>query len=168
MDPLKVAAGTRQIQDSPFILSVLVVRNDSLILEYYAPGLVSENDFPIQEISASILSALVGQAIDRGIVRSAQEKVLPYFPDFDTSQLDPRKRQWTVEQMLTMRTGIDWNGAADNLKYFNSGNNWLRTALGLPLRYAPGDSFNYTTPNANILAALLTRAYGMSLYRFAE
>ena len=168
MDPLTIATGLRQIQDSPFILSVLIVRNDSLVLEYYAPGLVPENDFPSREISASILSALLGQAIDRGIIRSVQEKVLPYFQDFDTTQQDPRKQQWTIEHMITMRSGMDWNDAQDYLKYFTSGNNWLRTALGLPLRYSPGATFNYTTPNANIVAGLLARAEGISMFRFAQ
>jgi CubicO group peptidase (beta-lactamase class C family) len=168
LDPARISAGLQQIQANPFILSVLIVRNDSLVAEYYASGIVDENDFQVSGISASITSALVGIAIDKGIIRSAQERVLNYFPGFDTTRLDPRKREWTIEHLLAMRSGIDWNEDEDHSKEFNSQSNWLSTALRLPLKSSPGDAFVYTTPNANLLSGILARASGSSTNRFAE
>jgi len=123
LDPARISAGLQQIQANPFILSVLIVRNDSLVAEYYASGIVNENDFQVSGVSASITSALVGIAIDRGIIRSVQERVLNYFPGFDTTHLDPRKQEWTIEHLLAMRSGIDWNENADHSKDFNSQSN---------------------------------------------
>lgn len=168
MDSIKVSAGLQQIRNNPFIYSFLVVRNDSLVLDYYTTGYTEENDFEIYSASKSFTSALVGIAIDKGIIRSVQEKVLKFFPDYDTTKIDPRKRDWTLEHFLTMRSGIDWNESDDHSTLFNSGANWLFTALGLPLKYAPGEKFIYTTPNANVLSGIITRAAGMSTYKFAE
>jgi len=168
LDPARISAGLQQIQANPFILSVLIVRNDSLVAEYYARGIVDENDFQVSGVSASITSALVGIAIDRGSIRSVQERVLNYFPGFDTTDLDLRKREWTIEHLLAMRSGINWNERDDHSKDFNSQSNWLSTALRLPLKSSPGDAFVYTTPNANLLSGILARVSGSTTNRFAE
>jgi len=107
LDPARISTGLQQIQANPFILSVLIVRNDSLVAEYYASGIVDENDFQVSGMSASITSAVVGIAIDMGNIRSVQERVLNYIPGFDTTNLDLRKREWTIEHLLAMRSGID-------------------------------------------------------------
>jgi len=168
MDSIRTLAGLQQIQKAPFLLSFLVIKNDLLVFEYYAPGIVPENDFNVHGISASVTSALVGIALDRRLLQSVDELILKFFPSFDTTRINPRKRTWTVEHLLTMRSGMEWNEYENHSTLFNSGTNWINTALGLPLASAPGDSFVFTSPNANILAAMIARVSGMSAYRFAE
>lgn len=168
MDSLRTSAGLQQIQSTPFLLGLLVIKNDFLVLEYYAPGIVPENDFNVLGISASITSALVGIAIDRRLLQSVSEPVLRFFPSFDTTRIDARKRAWTLEHFLTMRSGMEWNEYENHSTLFNSGTNWINTALGLPLASTPGTTFTYTTPNANILAAIIARVSGSSAYNFAE
>ena len=167
MDTVRVAAALREVQSNPFILSFLVVRNDSLVIEYYN-GLQKENDFDIHSASKSFISALVGIAIDRGILGSTQDKILSYFPELDTTGIDPRKREWTLEQFLTMRSGIDWVETDDHSSLFTDNVNWLTTALELPLKYSPGERFVYTSPNVNVLSGIIARASGMSTYEYAE
>jgi CubicO group peptidase (beta-lactamase class C family) len=166
-DSARVSAGVQEIAKNSFIFSFLVVKNDSLVLEYYN-GFLKNNDFEIHSATKSVTSTLIGIAIDRGLIRSVQEKVLSFFPDLDTAGLDPRKRDWTIEQFLTMRSGFDWDETADHTSLFTSSVNWLHTALKLPLRYAPGERFLYATPNSNVLSGILTRSSGMSTYEFAE
>jgi len=168
MDSAQVLAGLQQIRNNAYLTSVLVIKNDFLVFEYYAPGIVKDNDFNIQSVSGSFASALVGIAIERGLVRSVNEPILKFFPLFDTTRMDPRKRAWTLEHLLTMRSGMEWNESDDHSVLFNSATNWLNTALGLPLKTVPGDTFVFATPNANILSALLTRVSGTTTYRFAE
>jgi CubicO group peptidase (beta-lactamase class C family) len=168
MDTVRVAAGLQQIKINSFIYSFLVVKNDSLVVEYYVGNYQKDNDFEIFSASKSFTSALVGIAIDRGIIQSAQDKILSFFPDFDTTNVDPRKRDWTIEHFLTMRSGIDWDESADHSAIFTTSANWMYAALGLPLKYAPGEEYVYTTPNANVLSGILTRATGMSTYKFAD
>jgi CubicO group peptidase (beta-lactamase class C family) len=167
LDTVRVAAGMQEVKRNTFILAFLVVRNDSLILEYYN-GYLKENDFEIHSETKSFTSALVGIAIDKGIIHSAQDKILGFFPDLDTIGLDPRKRDWTIEQFLTMRSGLDWDEGADHSSIYTDKVNWLLATLKIPLAYAPGERFIYTTPNANLLSGILTRTSGMSTYDFAE
>jgi CubicO group peptidase (beta-lactamase class C family) len=167
LDTAKTTAALNEVKANGFFLSLLVIKNDTLVLEYYN-RLQKENDFEIHSASKSFTSALMGIAIDRGIIRSVQENVLGYFPDFDTAGLDPRKRGWTLEQFLTMKSGIDWDETADHTALFTDNVNWMYTTLKLPLKYAPGERFLYTTPNVNLLSGILTRTSGMSTYDFAE
>jgi CubicO group peptidase (beta-lactamase class C family) len=167
MDTAQVSAGLREIKNNAFIFSLLVIRNDLLVIEYYS-RFQKENDFEIHSAAKSFTSALIGIAIDQGLIRSVQEKVLGYFPQLDTAGIDPRKRNWTLEHFLTMRSGIDWDESADHTALFTDNVNWLYTTLRLPLKYSPGESFVYTTPNVNVLSGIITRTTGMSTYEFAE
>lgn len=166
-DTTKIAAALQEMRNTSFLWSFLVVRNDSLILEYYSTY-QKENDFDIHSAAKSFTSALVGIAIDKGIIKSVQDKILSFFPDYDTTGIDPRKRDWTIEQFLTMRSGFDWDEAADHSSLYTDNVNWIYTSLGLPLKYAPGERFVYATPNVNLLSGIITRASGMSTYQFAE
>ena len=167
LDTTKVSTALQEMRTYPFLFSFLIIRNDSLAFEYYRV-FQKENDFNIHSAAKSFISALIGIAIDKGIIRSAQEKVLGYFPDFDTTRLDVRKRGWTIEHFLTMKSGLDWDEGADHTAQYTENVNWLYTTLKLPLRSSPGVSFNYTTPNVHVLSGILTRASGMSTYGFAE
>lgn len=167
LDTTKIAAALDEVRANSFIFSLLVVRNDTLVVEYYSRFL-KDNDFEIASASKSFTSALIGIAIDKGIIRSVQDPVLGFFPDFDTAGLDPRKRSWTLEQFLTMKSGIDWDENADHTSLFTDNVNWMYTTLKLPLKYAPGTQFIYTTPNVNLLSGIITRTSGMSTYDFAE
>ncbi|MCX6134330.1 MAG: serine hydrolase [Ignavibacteriales bacterium] len=167
LDTAKVSLALKETKANPFILSLLVIKNDTLVVEYYS-RFQKENDYEIHSASKSFTSALLGIAIDKGIIRSAQERVLSYFPDFDTTGIDPRKRNWTLEHFLTMKSGIDWNETADHTSLYSDNVNWMYTTLKLPLKYAPGEQFLYTTPNVNLLSGIITRASGISSYDFAE
>jgi CubicO group peptidase (beta-lactamase class C family) len=167
LDTTKISAALDEVRANSFIFSLLVVRNDTLVVEYYS-RFQKDNDFEIASASKSFTSALIGIAIDKGIIRSVQDPVLGFFPDFDTAGLDPRKRSWTLEQFLTMKSGIDWDENADHTSLFTDNVNWMYTTLKLPLKYAPGTQFIYTTPNVNLLSGIITRRSGMSTYDFAE
>ena len=164
---MKINAALNEIKANSFILSFLVIKNDTLVAEYYN-RYQPDNDYEIHSASKSFTSALMGIAIDKGIIRSTQESVLGFFPDLDTTGVDPRKRSWTLEHFLTMRSGIDWDENADHTSLYTDNVNWMYTTLKLPLKYAPGSQFIYTTPNVNLLSGIITRASGMSTYDFAE
>jgi len=168
LDTLKINAALQEVRSYSFFWSLLVVKNDTLVVEYYRSPLNKENDYEIHSAAKSFTSALLGIAIDKGIIRSSQERVLGFFPDLDTVGIDPRKRSWTLEHFLTMQSGIDWDETADHSAIFPDNVNWMYTALKLPLRVNPGERFIYTTPNVNVLSGILTRATGMPTYDFAE
>ena len=167
LDTSKIAGALSEVKSNSFISSLLIIKNDTLVVEYYN-RLTQDNDFEIHSASKSFTSALVGIAIDKGIIHSTQDKILSYFPDFDTTGMDPRKRGWTLEEFLTMKSGIDWDEDADHTSLYTDNANWMYTTLKLPLKYDPGTQFLYTTPNVNLLSGIVTRTSGISTYDFAE
>lgn len=168
LDSVRVNAALQEVRSRSFFWSLIVIKNDTLVVEYYKSPLNKDNDYEIHSAAKSFTSTLLGIAIDQGKIVSSQDKVLSFFPDLDTAGIDPRKRSWTLEHFLTMQSGIDWDETADHSAIFPDNVNWMYTALKLPLRANPGERFIYTTPNVNVLSGLLTRTTGMPTYDFAE
>ena len=168
MDSARALAGLQAIRNTPAVNSVLVVKNDFLVLEYYALGFIKDNDFHVGSVSASVISALVGLALEQRNIRSVKDGVFEYLPAVDGAGDDQQKRTWTIEHFLTMRAGSEWNEYDDHSHLYNSSTNWVSVSLGLPVRYAPGDTFIFASPYAHLLSAIITRATRMSTYNFAK
>ena len=63
----------------------------------------------LQSVTKSVSSALIGVAIGRGEIASTDVPLLSFFDDYDTSGVDERLRRATLDDLLTMRTGIEWH-----------------------------------------------------------
>ncbi|MFH2039171.1 MAG: hypothetical protein ABIJ65_07020, partial [Chloroflexota bacterium] len=79
------------------IHSILVVRHGKLVLEEYFYHYGRTNSHDTFSATKSITSLLVGLAIDGGLLTGVDEKVLPWFPDHASDELDPRWSDLTVE-----------------------------------------------------------------------
>src|SRR5262245_50128097 len=89
--------------------SLLVVRRGRLAVEEYFAGSSREDVHTQQSVTKSVTSLLVGIAIDQGLIRSAREPVLSFFPEHsDLRGGDARRDAMTLEDLLTMRTGLLW------------------------------------------------------------
>lgn len=148
--------------------SLLIVKDSLLVFEYYRGGFFRENDFDIRSASKSFISALVGIALEKGVIDSLRQPVLSFFPEFDTTGIDPRKRLITVEHLLTMRAGFDYTEGADYSHLYTPTANWAHVTLGLPLKFEPGSAFSYATVQTHLLSVILARESGISTYEFAE
>ena len=154
--------------------SVLIVRNGYLVTEaYFHPYRQSRKHF-IRSCTKSFLSALVGIAIEEEYL-NLDDKVLDFFPDRDIANEDPRKRAMTVEHLLLMRSGLDWPessvsyGSADNVLWqMMDSQDWVQFVLDRPMATEPGATFNYSTGDPQLLAAVLEEATGMSTRKFAR
>jgi len=174
----KIADGTYKN-----ITSVLIAHHGQLIFEAYYNDGARERLNDMRSATKSVTSLLVGAAIDRGLIPSVQTKVYPYFPDKQpVEHPDPRKRSFTLEDLLTMSSL--WECNDDN--EFSSGNeermyvteDWLRFALGLPIKGFPswqpkpadrplGRAFSYCTAGVFTLGAVVERATHKRLDEFA-
>src|ERR1044072_792633 len=120
-----------QIRD---LNSLLIVRNGYLVVEEYFNGSSAEDVHTLQSDSKSITSLLIGIALEQGKIHSISDKVLDYFPEYaSVKKLDEYKAGLTLEDLLTMRTGLDWSESNYNtspLKELNECNcDWLRLVL---------------------------------------
>ena len=150
----------------PRIHSLLVSWRGDLILERYFNGRRASSQANIKSAAKSVISALVGIAIDRGHINGVSQPIGAYFPDLLARSDDPRRRI-TVEDLLTMRSGLESTSNRNYGAWVQSGN-WVRHVLARPLQTDPGTRMQYSTGNTHLLSAILTKAVGKSTWQFAQ
>ncbi len=150
----------------PRLRSLLVSRGGELVFEGTYNGTRPDRPANIKSASKSVISALVGIAIDRGIIPGVQTPILTYFPELRQAS-DARKRQITVEHLLAMRSGLEGTSNRNYGAWVTS-RDWVRHALARPMFAAPGEEMEYSTGNTHLLSALLTKATSKSTWQFAN
>lgn len=156
------------------IESVIISRNDSIILEQYFSGFDSSDKHNIYSCTKSVTSALIGIAIDEGYLNLGQ-KVLDFFPNKTFANVDSRKQNIAVEHLLEMRSGLEWDEWSTD--YMNSENpihdmldspDWVQFVLDQPMSEEPGTSFTYNTGVSHILSAIIQQVTNVSTLFFAQ
>jgi CubicO group peptidase (beta-lactamase class C family) len=104
----------------------------------------------------------VGIADGRGLL-SLEQPISVYFPDL----ADRSKRSITIEDLLTMRSGLE---STSNRNYgaWVQSSNWVRHVLAKPLVAEPGREMIYSTGNSHLLSAIVTKVTGKSTWQFTQ
>ena len=127
----------------------------------------------MQSVTKSVVSALVGIAISRGEFLDLDTPVLEFFEEATVLNIDRRKRDMTVRDLLTMSDGLLWD---ENLPYNDSDNsfavmalahNWVQDTLDLPMGSEPGTAFNYNSGATLILGHIFRLATGTDIEEYA-
>jgi CubicO group peptidase (beta-lactamase class C family) len=169
--------------------SVLVVKNQKLVFEKYYSGrkfnlgqYTGGTGYDINDLhvlcsaTKSIASALLGIAIDKGYIKSVDQKVYEFFPEHDDLfNSSPRKRAMTIRHLLTMMSGLEWDD--ESLPYTDHRNDMhlmfeaadpIRFVLAKPLVADPGTVFDYDNGNTNVIGEIIHRASNQRLDQFAK
>ena len=122
----------------------------------------------LNSCTKSVLSALVGIAINEGYINSVNDKVLDYFPDMKIANIDQRKQNLKIVDLLTMSTGFDWE-LSNNLStnQMLQSPNWTKFVLDRPMKEDPGQSFNYCNGAAHLISSIIQKTTGKSAGEFA-
>lgn len=150
----------------PRLHSLLVSHHGRLVLERYYNGARADRPANIKSASKSIISTLVGIALERGAIKDIRTPLTTYFPELAHDR-DPQKRSITVEDLLTMRSGLE-STSGRQYGAWVTGANWVRHTLTRPMFAPPGTEMEYSTGNSHLLSAVLTKATGMSTRQFAN
>jgi CubicO group peptidase (beta-lactamase class C family) len=151
------------------LYALLVVRNGCIVLEHYHQNRTAATQNHIRSITKSIVSALVGIAIDRGIIEGVHTRVSDCLPEFEPRDGDARKKQITIEHLLTMTAGFQWDETIQDKEWFSSATFAAAyDALERSLAHEPGTTFNYDSPAADLLTVILTRAARQDAQAFAD
>jgi CubicO group peptidase (beta-lactamase class C family) len=150
----------------PRLRSVLVSHKGQLVLERYFNGARATQLANIKSASKSVIAALVGIAVSRGFITDVDQKIGSYFPELATDP-EPRKRDITIEDLLTMRSGLESTSGRNYGSWVQSAN-WVRFALRRPMIDPPGTRVEYSTGSSHLLSAILTKATKMSTWQFAQ
>ena len=156
LDSDAIDTAARQL---PRLHSLLVSQHGDLILERYYNRRRATQPDNIKSASKSVISALVGIAIDRRLIADVRSPIVNYFPELAMDP-DARKRTITVEDLLTMRSGLE---GTSNVNYgaWVTSRNWVLHALARPIFATPGATMEYSTGNSHLLSAILTKALSL-------
>jgi CubicO group peptidase (beta-lactamase class C family) len=168
LDTARLARAYARAAELRRLRGLLVEWRGLVIGERYFRGATRTTPANIKSASKTIVSALVGIAIARGDLRDTKQ-TLGELLSAETRDLDEAKRAISLEDLLTMRTGLE-STSFWNYGRWVSSRNWVRFTLAQPVvaPRGPAGPMIYSTGNTHLLSAVLTRATGMSTYRYAE
>jgi CubicO group peptidase (beta-lactamase class C family) len=147
--------------------SLLVIRDGYIVSETYFGSYDQDSRFQLYSCTKSFIATLVGIVFDRGDLQRLDQPVLDFFPGRTFANLDARKEAMTLEDLLTMRSGLDWQDDDPTIGAMARSPDWVQFVLDKPMIQAPGEQFNYCTGCSHVLSAILQQATGLSARDYA-
>ncbi|WP_112945757.1 MULTISPECIES: serine hydrolase domain-containing protein [unclassified Rhizobium] len=147
--------------------AVVVARDGEIIAEHGYRGHSTGESVNIKSASKSIISSLVGIAIEKGLLEGPDQKIAPILKADLPDNPDPRLGQITIGNLLSMQAGLGRLSGPDYGRFVSS-RNWVRFALAQPFADAPGGQMLYSTASTHLLSAILTKVGGKSTLALAR
>ena len=152
--------------------AVIVVRNGQLALEAYVYPFAPGQRHALFSCTKSVVSALIGIAIERGDLPGVDTPILDLLTGRDVAHLNAHKEAMALEHVLTMTTGLDcrdsylyrWRG----MREMERSDDWAGHVLDLPMVAPPGTRFEYCNGASFLLSAILHEATGESALAYAH
>lgn len=175
IDASRIENLVRNIQKDPGNLhSVLIIRNNRLVLESYFNGWSRDRLHDLRSASKSVNSILVGIAIDKNYIADVHQTVLDFFPEYESFR-NELKDKIEIEHVLTMTSGLKWNQSTypneddrNDEGVMERGDNWLRYVLSRDMAQTPGKTFVYNSGCSVLLAGIIKKSTGDHADVFAE
>jgi CubicO group peptidase (beta-lactamase class C family) len=167
IDPQHLEAMYRAVTrgEAGLIHSLLVIREGKLVGEEYFHGYSRQDLHELQSATKSVTSLLIGIARDRGYLRSLDDPVLEFFPEYAGSAR-PGWEEVTLRHLLTMTAGLDWDQREVNQAH-GAGPELFEKVLSRRVVHDPGSRWLYNGAEVNLLAGVILRATGMQADAFA-
>ncbi len=141
--------------------------NGDTVLEAALRGAPLTRAVNVKSVSKTLLATLTLIAIDKGVLTSVDQPILPLLGTLAPRETDPRAEQITIDHLLTMRSGLERTSGAGYGPWVNS-NHWVRYVLTRPFRAQPGARMMYSTGDFHLLSAVLTQISGRSTLSLAN
>ena len=150
------------------VSAVIAIHQGKVVLEKYFHDHDINDTFHVASVTKSIISALVGIAIDKGYIKSINEKVMDFFPEYNHLWNNECRNSVTLKNLLTMTAPYDfpdWNEPFDK---FCSSPDWIEYILNSLGKNGSLGNFKYSTQGAHLISCILTRAVHKSAREFAN
>ncbi|MGB3387674.1 MAG: serine hydrolase [Pseudaminobacter sp.] len=165
------AAAVTQILEEAEALSplqtVIVAHDGKVIAERAFRGHSTTNPTNIKSVSKSVVSALVGIAIDKGLLDGPDQLVAPLLEADLPADPDTRMNRITIGHLLSMQAGLG-STSGGNYGAWVASRDWVAAALARPFADDPGGRMIYSTGSTHLLSAILTRKTGRSTLELAR
>ena len=174
LESVKVNYSNKQKNLSEFVKSTdttsfVIIKNDELVYEQYANGYNQNSTITSFSMAKSIVSLLIGKAIENGHIQSVREPIANYIPEFENAEIG----RTTIEDLLLMRSDIVYNEdkflwfGDDSLTYWHD--NLRQLALThTELTHEYNGNFHYNNYHPLLLGIILERCTGVSVSKFFE
>lgn len=168
-EPLRSAleAALERAESLAPLQTVVIAHDGRIVAERGYRGHSPGAPTSIMSASKSVISALVGIAIDRGVLDGTDQVIAPILAKDLPADPDPRLARVTVGNLLSMQAGL---GSTSGPRYgaWIASRNWVRFALAQPFEDDPGGRMIYSTGSTHLLSAILARKSGRSTLALAR
>lgn len=167
VDQQRLSAAVAHAASLPRLHALIVMQGGVPLVSraFRGPGLDAPVD--VKSLSKIVIDTLVGIATDRGLIQGPRERILPLLHGRAPAGLDPRVSTITVDDLLSMRAGLERTSGPNYGRWVDS-RNWVRFVLTRPFANEPGGAMLYSTGNTHLLSAILTDASGKSTWQLAR
>jgi CubicO group peptidase (beta-lactamase class C family) len=169
MNSLTLSNGIRALQQAGTnIHSLLIIRNNHVVLDAAFYPYRQQYAHDIASVTKSIMSLLIGIAIDKGFIKGEQDTVINYFPEHTIK--NSTLKTLTIRDLVNMASGFQCSSAnrEKELEQMQDQADWAGFMLDLPFSSKPGEKFAYCSGNFYLLAEILQRATKMKSHDFAR
>ncbi len=151
----------------PNICQIVAQKNNETVYSDTWNGYKKDDCVHVMSVTKSVMSMLIGIAIDKGQIKSVDDKVLDYFPDYKVKRGEKTIYEITIEHLLTMRApykckGDPWTKVCSSEDWSFASLDFLGGKKGLT------GEFNYQTVCLHILSGILFRATNMRTVDYAN
>lgn len=169
---VRVAAEARAeilaaLAELPQLHAVLVQRGDEVVVAHSPNGAGLDRAANIKSCSKSIVALLLGAAVTRGEVPGVEARLGDVAPALIPADADPRVADITLEDLVTLRAGLESTSGQKYGAWVGS-RNWVSHALSRPMIAEPGGPMVYSTGTTHVLGAALAATSGRSLLSLAR
>ncbi len=149
-------------------VAYLVVKDTALLFESYWDGYGKDSYSNSFSMAKSIVSLLVGCALSEGAIKSIDEPIGSYLPEYNEGE----KSKITIKHLLTMSSGLSWDESYSTLFSLTTqgyyGNNLPQLVLNQHVVKEPGKYYEYRSGDSQLLSLIVEKATGKTLSDYAS
>ncbi|MCY1632918.1 serine hydrolase domain-containing protein [Marinifilum sp. D737] len=149
-------------------VAYLIIQDGKVLYEEYWDGYDADSHSNIFSATKSIVSLLIGIAIDEGKIKSVDEPIGNYLEEFANDE----RGKVTIKNLLTMSSGLDWDEAYSSPTSITTkayyGKKLRQVCSDQELIEKPGVRFRYQSGNTQLLSFIVEEATGETISKYAE
>jgi CubicO group peptidase (beta-lactamase class C family) len=150
------------------IKGIVIVRGGNIVYEKYYHRATPADVHNVASVTKSVTSALVGIAIGDGLIKSLDQKVMDFFPEYAGLNGGGCRADITLRHLLTMTAPYPFPDWREPLTKLPGQKDWVKFALDMLGNGGEPGRFKYCTSGAHLLSAVLTRVLGKSAREYAN
>lgn len=144
------------------INGIVIIENNNIIFEEYYNGFLYTTPSHVASITKSFISALIGIAIDKRYIKSVNQKITDFFPNYKLES------NITIKNLLTMTAPYPFENFQESFEELCSQDDWIYYTLKNIIKSKYTGEFKYSSSGAHLLSAIITSATGINASEFAN